>query len=153
MIQNDRILQAIILSQYRLKIAEKNKIYCKPVVLFKAQKKIAESEQNLENFKNLIKNLKAKQLENIKNKTNSEIIQKAFIFFEKNKLSFQDLVNELKDDFSENNCISANDNRDLVSIKLNTLENKNNNIRAIFAVAKLNEGWDVLNLFDIVRLY
>lgn len=25
--------------------------------------------------------------------------------------------------------------------------------RAVFAVNKLNEGWDVLNLFDIVRLY
>jgi len=33
------------------------------------------------------------------------------------------------------------------------LENKNNEIRAIFAVNMLNEGWDVLNLFDIVRLY
>ncbi|MDC9715324.1 MAG: type III deoxyribonuclease, partial [Gammaproteobacteria bacterium] len=30
---------------------------------------------------------------------------------------------------------------------------KNNSIRAIFTVDKLNEGWDVLNLFDIVRLY
>ncbi|MGB9665645.1 MAG: type III deoxyribonuclease, partial [Ignavibacteria bacterium] len=38
-------------------------------------------------------------------------------------------------------------------IKLNSLENKNNEIRAIFAVNMLNEGWDVLNLFDIVRLY
>lgn len=28
----------------------------------------------------------------------------------------------------------------------------NNPIRVIFAVAKLNEGWDVLNLFDIVRI-
>ena len=28
-----------------------------------------------------------------------------------------------------------------------------NPIRAIFAVQKLNEGWDVLNLFDIVRCY
>jgi type III restriction enzyme len=42
--QNDRILQALILSQYRLKVAEKNKIYCKPVILFKAQKTVAESE-------------------------------------------------------------------------------------------------------------
>ena len=36
---------------------------------------------------------------------------------------------------------------------LNTLEDENNPIRAVFAVQKLNEGWDVLNLFDIVRLY
>ena len=28
-----------------------------------------------------------------------------------------------------------------------------NGIRAIFAVDMLNEGWDVLNLYDIVRLY
>ena len=26
-------------------------------------------------------------------------------------------------------------------------------IRVIFSVNKLNEGWDVLNLFDIVKLY
>jgi len=36
---------------------------------------------------------------------------------------------------------------------LNSLEDKNNRLRAIFAVQKLNEGWDVLNLFDIVRCY
>ena len=36
---------------------------------------------------------------------------------------------------------------------LNSLEDKNNRVRAIFAVQKLNEGWDVLNLFDIVRCY
>ena len=35
---------------------------------------------------------------------------------------------------------------------LNSLENPNNPIRAIFAVHKLNEGWDVLNLYDIVRI-
>ncbi|WP_155486545.1 hypothetical protein, partial [Vibrio campbellii] len=38
-------------------------------------------------------------------------------------------------------------------IELNSLEDSDNEIRAIFAVDKLNEGWDVLNLFDIVRLY
>ncbi len=36
---------------------------------------------------------------------------------------------------------------------LNSLEDKNNHIRAIFTVDRLTEGWDVLNLFDIVRLY
>lgn len=38
-------------------------------------------------------------------------------------------------------------------VELNTLELPSNEIRAIFAVDMLNEGWDVLNLFDIVRLY
>ncbi len=35
----------------------------------------------------------------------------------------------------------------------NFLTNEKNEYRAVFAVDKLNEGWDVLNLFDIVRLY
>ena len=36
---------------------------------------------------------------------------------------------------------------------LNSLEDADNPYRAIFEVKKLDEGWDVLNLFDIVRLY
>jgi type III restriction enzyme len=36
---------------------------------------------------------------------------------------------------------------------LNSLEESDNPIRAVVATEKLNEGWDVLNLFDIVRLY
>ncbi len=36
---------------------------------------------------------------------------------------------------------------------LNSLEDYGNHIRAIFTVQRLTEGWDVLNLYDIVRLY
>ena len=36
---------------------------------------------------------------------------------------------------------------------LNSLEDIHNHIRAVFTVQRLTEGWDVLNLFDIVRLY
>ena len=43
--------------------------------------------------------------------------------------------------------------RKTYQILVNTLEDRSNRIRAIFAVQKLNEGWDVLNLFDIVRCY
>ncbi len=55
----------------------------------------------------------------------------------------------------EHDIKKANDKNELLSQQklLNSLEDKNNQIRAIFAVQKLNEGWDVLNLFDIVRLY
>jgi type III restriction enzyme len=44
-------------------------------------------------------------------------------------------------------------NKERSQLVLNTLENEDNPVRAVFAVQKLNEGWDVLNLFDIVRLY
>ncbi|HJS18098.1 MAG TPA: hypothetical protein VJ785_05095, partial [Anaerolineales bacterium] len=55
----------------------------------------------------------------------------------------------------EDFCLSVNDEAEKgnYQILVNTLEDKNNRIRAIFAVQKLNEGWDVLNLFDIVRCY
>lgn len=153
--QDERIIQALILSQYRLKIAEKNRIYCKPVILFKAQKTIAESEQNLLNFNKLIKELRQEDIAKIKNSANNKIISKAFHFFEENNITFEQLVQELQEDFAPESCLSANDDKEAWrnQILLNTLEDKNNRIRAIFAVQKLNEWWDVLNLFDIVRLY
>jgi len=51
----DRALQAIILSQYRRKIAEKYKLQLKPVILFKS-KSIKESKENYDNFLAKIKN-------------------------------------------------------------------------------------------------
>jgi len=61
----------------------------------------------------------------------------------------------LRREFDESRCISVNEEQEKENqqILLNTLEDKYNRIRAIFAVQKLNEGWDVLNLFDIVRCY
>jgi len=35
---------------------------------------------------------------------------------------------------------------------LNSLESPSNLYRVVFAVAKLTEGWDVLNLYDIIRI-
>ncbi len=64
----ERILQALILSQYRLKIAEKYKITCKPVILFKSQKSIIESETNKAYFIQLIKNLSELDIQSNKSK-------------------------------------------------------------------------------------
>ena len=164
---NDRILQAIILNQYKQDIALKNGIDLKPVILFKAQKLIAESLENKSNFHRLIENLSETQLQNIKDHSTVAIIQKAFTFYSDNNISFSQLITKLQRNFAETNCISVNEeNLEKTSLNkndriqlieqqyiLNSLEDKNNPIRAIFAVNKLNEGWDVLNLFDIVRLY
>ena len=62
---------------------------------------------------------------------------------------------EIKNDFAPEKCLTVDEDKDLEQkqILLNSLEDQNNEIRAIFATEKLNEGWDVLNLFDIVRLY
>ena len=66
------------------------------------------------------------------------------------------LINSLKDSFTKDKTIIMNgqtDNTKGAQLKVNSLEDKDNIIRLIFAVDMLNEGWDVLILFDIVRLY
>ncbi len=153
--EQERIIQALILNLYRQELATLNHINLKPVILFKAKKTIKESEQNKENFHKLIANFSLEMVQNIKNTSTITIVQKAFRFFEANKLSEREIVKRIKANFKEENCISANNDKEaeINQIKLNTLEDENNPIRAIFAVQKLNEGWDVLNLFDIVRLY
>jgi len=150
-----RIIQAIILNQYRQEVADKYKISLKPVILFKAQKTIAQSDENKKLFHEIIENLSTEEIKKIKNKTNIEILSRAFDFYKEHDITDSILIKKLKENFAENKCRSANDESELrqLQMELNTLEDKNNKIRAIFAVQKLNEGWDVLNLFDIVRLY
>ncbi len=149
-----RMLKAVILSQYRRKIAEKNGLHLKPVILFKSRS-IEESKENYELFRDKINGLKAADIENIEQYSNNTILEKVFQYFNRNNIAIQNLILELKEDFSSEKCIvldSENINKDK-QLKLNTLENEDNEIRAIFVVNMLNEGWDVLNLFDIVRLY
>ncbi|MGB2842604.1 MAG: DEAD/DEAH box helicase family protein [Halobacteriota archaeon] len=150
----DRMLQAMILSQYRRKIAEKNKLHLKPVILFKSRT-IKESEQNEELFHEKIKNLTVKDIQKIKSQAKGNVLERAFEYFEKGNITFENLVTELKEDFSEEKCMLLDSNNidEEKQLKLNSLEDENNEIRAIFVVNMLNEGWDVLNLFDIVRLY
>lgn len=150
---DDRVIQAVLLNQYRLKLFQKNKIAIKPVIMFK-HKGISLSTAYKQHFHNLIKNLTIEQILNIKNTSTASIVQKMFKYFEENT-TLENLIEEIKEGFSEENCISVNDEKQAnnYQIKVNTLEDRNNLIRCVFAVDKLNEGWDVLNLFDIVRLY
>jgi type III restriction enzyme len=150
----ERALQALVLSQYRLKVFQDHRLSIKPVVLFKAAK-IADSKDFMADFIETIKNLTGTQLRELSNAVNNEVMHKAFAYFANNGISFDTLAAELRDDFSEEHCVSVNDDKDATQkqILLNSLEDADNPYRAIFEVKKLDEGWDVLNLFDIVRLY
>jgi len=151
----DRALQSIIISQYRRKIAESHRQNIKPVVLMKS-KTIEESKEFINKFIEKIKNLKAEDLHKIKEKCNEDnVLKRAFKFFEKEKITISNLITELREDFNENKCLllDSNNINEEKQILVNSLEDKNNQLRIIFAVNMLNEGWDVLNLFDIVRLY
>lgn len=149
-----KMLQAVLISQYRLKLFQLNKINIKPVILFKSNT-IDNSKNNMSTFIELINNLSEEKIYKIKENASSEVIMDLFIFLETKKISFSNFIREIKDDFSENKCISVNEDKEAynVQILVNSLEDKDNLFRAVFEVNKLDEGWDVLNLFDIVRLY
>ena len=151
--EKDRIVQALILNQYKQEVAAKHQINLKPVILFKAQRTIEQSRKNKEDFHKLIEDLTAAHIANIR-RSNIPLVQRAFQFFDDN-ISDEQLVGRLKREFQEDYCLSVNDEKEKENyqILVNTLEDSDNRIRAIFAVQKLNEGWDVLNLFDIVRCY
>jgi type III restriction enzyme len=150
--QMDRALQAVLLSQYRRKVFEKFGLLIKPVILFKS-KTIKESESFLKAFSSTLKKLDSSQIATIASRSNDEAIARMFGYFTENKIDFENLATELHEDFSEEKLISVNSKDESIAkqIAVNSLEI--NEYRAVFAVDKLNEGWDVLNLFDIVRLY
>lgn len=153
--EKDRIVQALILNLYRQELAAQHDINLKPVILFKAKKTIAESKQHKEDFHLLIEEFSASLVDKIQKTSTVSVVQKAFEFFKSINICSLEISRRIKTNFKPESCISANDDKEaeLNQIRLNTLEDENNPIRAVFAVQKLNEGWDVLNLFDIVRLY
>jgi len=149
-----RSLLAIVLSQYRKKLFEAKNIVCKPVILFKS-KLIYESVEFQKMFSQLLKELDGQQLEDFFQKCENPYIDDAVRYLEKNKISADNFAYELKEDFSSSRqiIVDSENQAEVHQIALNTLEDQSNPYRCIFAVDMLNEGWDVLNLFDIVRLY
>lgn len=150
----ERALQAVIISQYRRKVFEQNSILVKPVILFKS-KTIAESQSFYEEFISRIASLKVEEVNALNAPNSDTVVAEAFVFFDKHNVTIANLITELKVDFSESKCIAVDSKNDSEEKQLviNSLEDEDNEYRAVFAVDKLNEGWDVLNLFDIVRMY
>lgn len=153
--EKDRIIQALILNQYKQEVAAKHRINLKPVILFKAQKTIEQSKENKAKFHKIIDGLTADNIKRVRNKSDIPLINRAFQFFDENHISEEQLASRLRSEFDESRCLSVNEGKEKENqqLLLNSLEDRDNRIRAIFTVQKLNEGWDVLNLFDIVRCY
>lgn len=156
LLPRQRMLQATILSQYRRKVAEAHGLQCKPVILMKSNF-ISDSSANECDFHEMVDGLTGSKLEGLKEKyKNDDTLSRAFDFIIKERgMSYDDFARELQGDFSREKVINVNRLEDLENqqVQLNSLEDQDNEIRVIFVVDKLNEGWDVLNLFDIVRLY
>ncbi|WP_347981416.1 DEAD/DEAH box helicase family protein [Lactococcus petauri] len=155
---DEKMKDALLLSQYRKLIARENNIFqFKPIIMFKSSK-IKVSEQKMQDFKGIIENLSVESLSKyISQRTmtvsSNSTLHKVFSYFIRQDLD--SIIREMQEDFEGRNILNANEKNMLSvdnAVLLNSLENINNPIRVIFAVAKLNEGWDVLNLYDIVRI-
>ncbi|HZJ77419.1 MAG TPA: DEAD/DEAH box helicase family protein [Clostridia bacterium] len=151
---SDRMLTALMFSQYRLKVFQDHRLYIKPVVLFKS-KTIAESKEFEQRFYELVRTLTGAMLERIVEASPLAEVARMAEYYAAKDIGFDELAQELREEFSPDHCISVNDNKEASErqLLLNSLESLDNPYRAIFEVKKLDEGWDVLNLFDIVRLY
>lgn len=158
----ERFLGSVILNIYRMLLAQKQGIFLKPVILYKS-KTINESLANEKAFLEFVENLDSTQVAdfiesyaNLSKSDDDEIVlfRQVREFFEAQKITSQNLCFMIKELFRESYILNVNDTtaEEQRQMLLNSLEAKDNEIRAIFAVDKLNEGWDVLNLFDIVRL-
>ena len=132
-----RILQALILNQYKEEVAANNGVNLKPVILFKAQRTIAQSQENKANFHKLIEGLTTDQIDKFRG-SDIEIVQRAFRFFDKNNTPTAQLVQRLKSAFREDHCLSVNNEseKETYQLRLNNLEDRSNPIRAIFAGAE-----------------
>lgn len=173
--KKERTLQVLIFNWYRHSIALKNGISnFKPVILFRS-KTIEESKEDFADFLKLVKNLKTSDfdfLKDIEGKFNEgeEVYEQGksrvldvIKFMTKEKVKKADIIEFIKYHFAERNCVITNSKTNTAKTAektdtdqeklLNSLEDKHNHIRAIFTVNRLTEGWDVLNLYDIVRLY
>ncbi len=172
--KKERILQALLFHWYRHKIALKNGIpNFKPVILFRS-KTIEESKTDFEEFINWTNNISTKDfnfLRTIANKiSQSKSIyeqgksrtEQVLDFLKSGNISYAEIADFIQNSFQEKSVIITNSKTNKTKTEktteeqeklLNSLEDKNNHIRAIFTVDRLTEGWDVLNLYDIVRLY
>lgn len=172
--KKERVLQALLFHWYRHKIALNNSIpNFKPVILFRS-KSIKESKADYEEFINWTSNMTSSDfdfLSEIQNKVIQSIsvheqgksrTEQVLRYIKNKKVSYSKIAEFVKSSFQKKNVIITNSETNRTKKEktteeqekqLNSLEDRNNHIRAIFTVDRLTEGWDVLNLFDIVRLY
>lgn len=149
-----RTLMALVMSEYRRFLFADLKLNIKPVVMLKSQK-IDESKSFYDEFFKKVKKLTSYEIQKLE-LVGIEKLAKAINYFKEKDDTLELLEQSIKTAFTEDTSIIMNgssDNNKENQLLVNSLEDLDNPIRLIFAVDMLNEGWDVLNLFDIVRLY
>lgn len=160
------IINAVALSEYRRLLAEREmNVLIKPIVLIKSVR-IKSSEEDREFFDNVISSLRPEDLKRLKeisrkdSNREHEILSDMFAWLRLPKSGMpssgdwdglKKFVSEIRKSFAHENTLIYNSQRKEDAGSLLELDNPLNTMRAIFSVNALNEGWDVLGLFDIIH--
>ena len=147
------IVNAVALSQFRkILFRQLARTEVNPVVLIKS-KRIADSQEDRKYFNRIIESLRPRDLEKLKETQQDELglISKMFAWLSNKRISQDEFIAEIKRDFAPDNTLIYNSQKKERAELLAELDSSRNTVRAIFSVNALNEGWDVLSLFDIVH--
>ena len=160
------IINAVALSEYRRLYAQKEMgMTLTPIVLIKSVN-IKSSEADRAFFHKVILSLTLDDFDHLKDMGNHQadlfddknrFVRQMFDWIRRNLASnvdkdgLQTFINEIKESFDEHHTFIYNNKEKANADKLLNLDSRRNTTRAIFSVNALNEGWDVLGLFDIIH--
>ena len=157
----DRVLIALMINQYKQMIFDNNQLAIKPIILIKTDNQQCNEYNTV--YLPLIDSLNSNN-----NSNNGQLVRDIFNKYAKSFAVLSSLesylksanipdwrfANILNNSFNKYKCLVANTaNYQTILPYLNSLEESSNPYRVVFECKRLDEGWDVLNLFDIVRLY
>lgn len=164
------IINAVALSEFRKVFAARTMgVTINPIVMLKSTK-IAQSEEDRKFFDNVVSSIRVDDLLKLKelSKDNKvehehEILADMFRWLEKPENGFVQqgdandwnglnaFIASIKLSFAHENTLVYNSKEKENPELLARLDDPRNRIRAIFSVNALNEGWDVLSLYDIIH--
>jgi len=151
--KENRIITSILINQFRYEIGLNHNISVIPKILFKSSGTIENLEKDKSEVIKLVSSLSIDKLNELLNNSTLSYIKKIFKYLNTNEKK-ENFISLIKKQFSDNNSLiihSKDKNKEQKLQIVNNLDN-NENIRMIFAIDMLNEGWDVLSLFDIVKI-
>lgn len=101
-------MQTVVLSQYKRKLFSAISQDIKPVMMLKSRT-IAENKKFYEQFIYTVKHLSIEDLIRIKDGAKGDIAD-AFSYFESKKITLENLLLEIKEDFKEENLLLVDGN-------------------------------------------
>jgi type III restriction enzyme len=149
------IINALALSEYRkLLFRRVMNVAVNPVILVKS-KKISDSELDRKYFDSIVASLRPSDFARLEQLSYEQdkngIITGMFAWLRNNRTTLEEFTSDIKQAFAHSNTLIYNSKQKENPELMAQLDDPRSTIRAIFSVNALNEGWDVLSLYDIIH--